>query len=96
MSHDWTVRECKPVSVGDTEYFFSCRLGILDTSLFAGVVVGTYLGAPLFSVAGRYGYLTVFGTSAMCFLVSFLYVTFIPESVDVNQVSELNNFYPLG
>lgn len=61
------------------------RLGILDTSLFAGVVVGTYLGAPLFSVAGRYGYLTVFGTSAMCFLVSFLYVTFIPESVDVNQ-----------
>jgi hypothetical protein len=29
--------------------------------------------------------------------VSFLYVTFIPESVDVSQVSELTgNFYPLG
>lgn len=86
-----------PVSVGGTECFFCCRMGILDASLVFGLVVGTYLSAPLFSVAGTYGYLTVFGTSAVCFLVSFLYVTFIPESVDVNQVSELNgSFYPLG
>lgn len=86
-----------PVSFGGTECFFCCRMGILDASLFFGLVVGTYLSAPLFSIAGTYGYLTVFGTSAVCFLVSFLYVTFIPESVDVNQVSELNcNIYPLG
>lgn len=86
-----------PVSVGGTECFFCCRMGILDASIFFGLVVGTYLSAPLFSIAGPYGYLTVFGTSAICFLVSFLYVTFIPESVDVSQVSELNgNFYPLG
>ncbi|GFG36707.1 hypothetical protein Cfor_09425 [Coptotermes formosanus] len=64
------------------------RMGMLDASLFAGFVVGTYLGAPLFSVAGRYGYSTVFGTSAVCYLVSFLYLTFIPESVEVSQVSE--------
>jgi len=86
-----------PVSVWGTECFFCCRMGILDASIYFGVVVGIYLSAPLFSIAGKYGYLTVFGTSAICFLVSFLYVTFIPESVDVNQVSELNgNFYPLG
>lgn len=72
-------------------------MGMLDASLFAGFVVGTYLGAPLFSVAGRYGYSTVFGTSAVCYLVSFLYLTFIPESVEVSQVSEVNdNFHPLG
>jgi hypothetical protein len=86
-----------PLSVVGTEYFFCCRMGMLDASLFLGLVVGTYLSAPLFSIAGTYGYLAVFGTSAICCLVSFLYVTFIPESVDINRVSELNyNFYPLG
>jgi hypothetical protein len=70
-------------------------MGILDASLFCGSVVGTYLSAPLFFVAGRYGYLTVFAASAISCLLGFLYVTFIPESVNVSQVSILYvNFYP--
>jgi hypothetical protein len=70
-------------------------MGLLDVCLFGGVAVGAYLSAPLFSVAGKYGYVTVFATSATCYLLSFLYVTFIPESVNVSQVSELDtNLYP--
>jgi hypothetical protein len=70
---------------------------LLDVCLFGGVAVGGYVSAPLFSVAGRYGYVTVFATSAACYLLSFLYVTFIPESVNVSQVSELDtNLYPVS
>jgi len=70
---------------------------MMHVSLFGGFVVGNYLSAPVFSIAGRFGYLTVFATSATCFLLGFLYVTFIPESVIVNPVSKLNiNFYPLA
>jgi hypothetical protein len=72
-------------------------MGMLDAGLLGGFVVGGYLGAQLFSIGGRYGYLIVFATSAVCCLGSFLYLTYIPESVDVNQVSEINgNFYPLA
>ncbi|XP_023711244.1 proton-coupled folate transporter isoform X2 [Cryptotermes secundus] len=66
------------------------RMGFLDVCLFGGVAVGGYLSAPLFSVAGKYGYLTVFATSATCYLLSFLYVTFIPESVNVSQMGSSN------
>jgi hypothetical protein len=70
---------------------------MLDASLFGGLVVGAYLSAPLFLIAGRYGYLTVFATSATCYFLGFLYVTFIPESVNVNHVSELNiNFLSMN
>lgn len=93
--------QCKsvviPVATGSNECFLCCRMGLLDVCLFGGVAVGGYVSAPLFSVAGRYGYVTVFATSAACYLLSFLYVTFIPESVNVSQVSELDtNLYPVS
>jgi hypothetical protein len=64
-------------------------MGVLDVFLFGGAAAGSYFSAPLFSLGGKHGYMTVFATSAMCYLLSFLYVTFIPESVNVNQVREL-------
>jgi hypothetical protein len=86
--------QCKsvviPVRTGSSECFNCCRMGLLDVCLFGGVAVGGYLSAPLFSVVGKDGYLTMFATSATCYLLSFLYVTFIPESVNVSQVSELD------
>jgi hypothetical protein len=72
--------------------FFCCRLGLLDASLFGGLVVGAYLSAPLFLTAGQYGFLTVFSASAAFYLLGFLCVTFMPESVNMSHVtvSELN------
>ncbi|KDR06884.1 hypothetical protein L798_03365 [Zootermopsis nevadensis] len=61
-------------------------MGLLDASLFGGLVVGAYLSAPLFFIAGQYGYLTVFATSATFYLLGYLCVIFIPESVHVSHV----------
>lgn len=76
------------VDTGSHKCFVCCRMGLLDVSLFGGVAVGGYLSAPLFSLVETYGYMIVFATSATCFLLSFLYVIFIPESVNVSQVRE--------
>lgn len=92
--------QCKsfviPVGTGSHMYCAFCRMGLLDVFLFGGLAAGGSLSAPLFSVGGKYGYVTVFATSATCYLLSFLYVTFIPESVNVSQVREQDtNSYPV-
>lgn len=64
------------------------RMGLLDGSIYTGYAIGMLCTAPLFNVSGKYGYLIVFSVSSVLNLLGFLYLVFVPESVNINQTDE--------
>lgn len=55
------------------------HLAFVDSSMFAGLLGGLFVGPVLFK---HFGYSTVFGTSAICCFVALLYTMFcVPETI---------------